>query len=1087
LWQIFVVTMKVLWWGLDFVACGQYFAAWDYFLEDSGGGRNKRWSIWERVLALETELCAMQNLIGRAVLLFTVIAFSPLVAGAQPAPPASNTSTVTGSVKGTNGVPIAGANVALLGVVRLTKATDNTGAFTFTDVPTGLYTILVTKAGYNQYRNDGIAAFIGETVTLDVVLPQSTFSSLKTIANVSTNQPGVAPINKSTASISTISSAVFNDQGQQQVTKVLNETPGIFTSPYYPSNGNPSNGASPASLQTPQIRGALPYETESLIDGHPVSVGSAGYYSPNLINPFLLEDVELVKGPGSMPEEINYAINGTVNYRTLEPTPQSKESALFADDKWGGVSTGFKATGSTSNHKLGYAIGYVTDGAPGPLNNFRYAASQLPLDSGPVGGPYFINGQQVAMIGSPVGLGPAPAKFAPYDGMGVNFVDPVVGCCYTMQTGYHSTSELGKILYNFSNNTSLKLSYLGGQNVYGNGDPEAYDVSQVADTGLPAAYFAPCGSKSGALNCNPFATGTPYDCTSTNGGPACGLAVPFDVSSINGLGYTWTQQNLFQGEFRTTLGSTGTVLARYYTGALNQYDILGPSAGSALTYSMNTYGTIPLCPSGTTFDPSPPSATNPNGLQCLTSPTTSVAPVNTTFNGQKATFLTANEANLFYTHDTMDGETLEVQEQLGANTLTASYDRSEQGSAETADEPSVGIIVKSPVQGSKQTFQTFSLRSNITLGPKLQLNLANYELNYLSHYSIDGGKVFNDASHSYNEPRAALTWNPNNDTVFRLSTGGSVAPPYISLVSSGGTTWSQIIGGVPAAGYIQDANNGDINAETAWTYDLGMDRRIERATAVSVDLYFTQLHNLFLTQTSTVTGAAAAGCPNQPCEVSKTANLGQARYEGIELGINHAPLFGFGWRVQGSLQRAFTYNLPPFFYCSGSTNPMTGVTTPPGPGCIYNTNLAVLPEVNFGGQPTALSGAPNGVGSARVPYALGYGELNWSGHYGQYYNLGVTYFGNNNSFDVPPFAVLSANVRFNIGNRGTKFQVSADNLTGAYSQPFVGFFNGIPLPLVKGATATNPLTGAFEPTYFAATPEGNYGPTTVRFIFTQDF
>ena len=100
-------------------------------------------------------------------------------------------------------------------------------------------------------------------------------------------------------------------------------------------------------------------------------------------------------------------------------------------------------------------------------------------------------------------------------------------------------------------------------------------------------------------------------------------------------------------------------------------------------------------------------------------------------------------------------------------------------------------------------------------------------------------------------------------------------------------------------------------------------------------------------------------CPNLPCEVSKTENLGHARYEGVELAVNHSPVFGLGWKVQGSMQRAYTYDLPPFFYCAGSTSidPNTGqpVTIPPGPGCLKNTNLAVIPNVNFGGQPTACS------------------------------------------------------------------------------------------------------------------------------------
>ncbi len=225
------------------------------------------------------------------------------------------------------------------------------------------------------------------------------------------------------------------------MSKVLNETPGIFTTPYAPGNGNPSNGASPGSEQTPQIRGALPYETESLIDGHPVSVGSAGTYSPNLINPFLLHSVELVKGPGSMPVEINYAINGTVNYLTLQPTATNAQEGMFGIDKWGGVSAGFKMTGETANHKLGYALGYVTDGAPGPLQNFQFSGSQLPLANGPPGGPYYVNGRQLAMIGSPIGEALAPPSFSKYAGMGITFAEPLVGCCYTH--GYGLSLHLG--------------------------------------------------------------------------------------------------------------------------------------------------------------------------------------------------------------------------------------------------------------------------------------------------------------------------------------------------------------------------------------------------------------------------------------------------------------------------------------------------------------------------------------------------------------------------------------------------------------------------------------------------------------------
>ena len=218
------------------------------------------------------------------------------------------------------------------------------------------------------------------------------------------------------------------------------------------------------------------------------------------------------------------------------------------------------------------------------------------------------------------------------------------------------------------------------------------------------------------------------------------------------------------------------MLARYYTGSLNNYDTEG-AQGLDVTLG-NVYGTVPLCPTGVAYNP----ATAMCGAGA------GVAPTNTTFTGQNATFQTASAANSFFTTDTMNGGTLELQEQLGQNTFTLAYDHSAQFSSETADEPSVGIIVQSPVDGSKQTVNTLSLRGTIILTPKVLLNFGDYAINYTSHYSLNAGATWNDASHAYNEPRAALTWQPNNDTIYRLSAGGSVAPPYISLVSSGGPT-----------------------------------------------------------------------------------------------------------------------------------------------------------------------------------------------------------------------------------------------------------------------------------------------------------
>src|SRR5262249_34006103 len=169
----------------------------------------------------------MERSIRLTIVMFTVCAL--LSSGVAWA---ATTSSIVGTVRGQNGAPIAGADVALEGVVRLSQKTDNTGAFAFRDITTGAYTIVVTKPGFQSYRSEGVSALSGETVTVSVLLAEATFSAQKTIPNVSTSRPGVAPLNTSTAAINTISGDTFLDQGSQQVTTVLNQTPGIFTTPY---------------------------------------------------------------------------------------------------------------------------------------------------------------------------------------------------------------------------------------------------------------------------------------------------------------------------------------------------------------------------------------------------------------------------------------------------------------------------------------------------------------------------------------------------------------------------------------------------------------------------------------------------------------------------------------------------------------------------------------------------------------------------------------------------------------------------------------------------------------------------------------
>src|SRR6202008_1934485 len=97
------------------------------------------------------------------------------------------------------------------------------------------------------------------------------------------SQNGANSINTTPASIVDVPSSTFIDQGQLSVNQVLNEEPGITIGVGCGSQcgaGYGGNGASPLSGGIPSIRGGLPYETESLIDGHAISLGQFGTFSP---------------------------------------------------------------------------------------------------------------------------------------------------------------------------------------------------------------------------------------------------------------------------------------------------------------------------------------------------------------------------------------------------------------------------------------------------------------------------------------------------------------------------------------------------------------------------------------------------------------------------------------------------------------------------------------------------------------------------------------------------------------------------------------------------------------------------------------
>jgi hypothetical protein len=945
----------------------------------------------------------------RLVLVPALFVFLTFVSGAA----AAETGRVDGTIVTSDGKPIAGARVTLTDGVRTTTTTGRHGDFRFSGVPAGTYTLRAEHAGYEAAERTDIAVTPEAPAHVDVALTGSTFTSLAEIGRTSSLTAGRSAIDTGSTPVVVVPGTAFADQGQLQLTKVLNEIPGVITTTD-PSAGG--NGASLGNPAVPQIRGALSYETASLIDGHPVSVGANGDFSPLLVNPALLQSVEIAKGPGTNATEINYAIGGSVNYRTLEPTRTPVLAFDLGVDGNGGVNSSVRATGSALAGRLDYAFALATIGSPGPLHPLNEAGSQLIFVYGQP--PYTINGRQY--VGPAIGF--APASNPAYAGVlgFLQFAEPLYLCCSPVTTGFTSRGELGKLRFNFSDATALTVSYLGGQSF------EDLSGDRLASLQTPFNFstFAPAAGYTGSV--------------------AAGTAIPFDNQNSADL-FDSQQQNLFQAELRSSAGAT-TILARAYAGyandAITNYPLNVP-----LAVTQNAWGTVLLCPAGAVA----------TGALCTLPGGGTVAPTPTTFNGQPATLVTNAPGAFAQTIDRVRGASLEADRPIGAALASLALDRSTHDSQQFAFSPADNEDEYTLPPGSTQDFTTLLARIEAPLRPHVTATLSNYQVWYRSHYTSDGGATWNVSVHAFEAPRFAMSWRPADDIAVRASLGSSIAPPYLALLSApAGAPVANTPGAATA--YLLNENNGQIAPEEAFGYDLGTDWRIRRYLTLSGDLYLTSVRNLFLQQTSqqgTYTPSSGADAGNtQPLYITQSQNLAHARYEGVEASLVAAPPAGFGFVLNLSLLRAYAYGITPSLY-----------DTAAGP---YTANLGVIPNVNFQSSGTSFNGISNG----RVPYAQCYGELNLRTAAGARYALGVLYYGPNNAFNRPPFADVSATARLPLGTRAS-LEIAGDNLTNAYAQPYMDAFGGIPVVLAnRSAGATS--------AYLGATTGFNLGPPTVR-------
>jgi outer membrane receptor protein involved in Fe transport len=946
------------------------------------------------------------------VFLFLALIAAPPASRAQSAPGAAS---VAGTVTDESGAPIAGASVTLKGAGTKSATSDASGAFSIAGVPPGSYVLSVTKGGYATAVQNDVIVLAGQTLNVAVRMSAITFSSLRTIATVRTSAHA---LNTSAASVNVVTTATYIDQAQPQVTRVLNQLPGVQIS--FPSNS--ANAAAPGAITVPNIRDATSYETASLIDGHPISVGQYGDNVTTFLNAFMFGSMEVVKGPGADAPEVNNAIGGTTNFRTKDPTATPYSQLLFGFDNRGGTISNFQYSDTVG--KLGFVLDLATNNNPSALygKQVYYDPAQ---NSGMIGG---------ATLGdsgpnNPVGNTQSTLPTAPQ----------LLACCWTLEGSMDQTAELAKLRYKFSNATRLTISYLGSQTT----------ADQNGNTGnFYDAIFSPGPGYTGSL-------------------PA-GSHIMYASIFPGARQGEFNNEPIYQAEISTALGND-SIVARYYNATVSRYQFGGTSSSGYDYNSLKLYGTSSGDPTqgflNQTFN---------GDSQLVQYWDYYTEPEVDKLQGESFQYQhpIANNGLLTFSGDWTASQSTDysvfsipgvpqiysfglppgTHQELGTYLLRGQFYFGPKLSATIAN-----------------YFNTYS-STYATNCPVDQFGDCTQAA------TVNGtGVTFGTTKNTHDDPRLGLVYRPNAASSVRFSLGSSIAPPFLGLLTQ--ITSTPVFD--PTSGVaIESESNGNLKPETGFGYDVGGDVRLhDQQTLVSGDIYLTNLYNRFFGQTvNTGLNCAQVACQGTssasvPVFNQTNSNISNARFEGVELSIQRDPAIGLGFNLSGALNRGYYYDLPPYFYCSlGKNQPSSNPGVVP-PGCIpqnYDQNLNVISGQNTNGIPVGFYGVSYN-GNMRIPYAQGNAEISYRTSGQIYAAFGETYYGKNNSLNRPPFFIGYATLRVPV-TKALALQVSGDNIFNAYPGILPVFGAGVPISVASGG--------------IAATNGNVLGPATWRLLLT---
>jgi outer membrane receptor protein involved in Fe transport len=810
----------------------------------------------------------------------------------------ASSSSITGTVTTASGAPLGGAKITLTGPATLSATSSDTGSFSIA-APPGVYQVRVEHGGYTPVSLGDVAVAPGTTQPLTVTMSEPSLTSLRTIGSVSATGSGRSAFNAGPAAQTFVPATAFTQTGSPQITDVLQHVPAVTILHLG------------TQLDTSIVAGGLqPYETQVLIDGHPIALGQFGVWTSHYFPSFLTGGAEIEVGPGNTTPFANLAVGGTVNLTTPAFTTKPSASFVSGTDNYGSIYNNLTGSGKIGN--LSYVV----------------AAGQS-WNNNPLG-----NKTECDVYQSDPSTSPNSPGFA-----------GIVPFCGTLGGSLFTRGQLYKVKYDLSKSTSIEAEFIGSYGGYN-----------------PQDYFG--GESYGPTLIESCIPGT-LQCTSPANQNLIGKTID---------GYFWypgtlitNKQQIYSGQLRTTIGND-TLLIRPYLGNIEPETYNGTGEGTypafyapnssypactSLTPNATCYPGGQSLPPGVTIPGS--GLTNPNAFESTTCPPGTItsfqqinSPANTinTAGGQEECYqypYSTSETNTLY------GNTLTYIHPFGDNYINFTYDFHGQNTFAYADAPANFSVPP----GSATRFSTFSLTSELHPMRNLTMNLGLYD----TLWTASGDQPSVDANGNLSliglqrsvarfDPHLAFVYRPQHDTAIRAAYGTSETFPFIGLVSGPASIAPP---NFPYTGGFITQKNPGLQPETSIAYSLGADQRFKNGSILSLDLINTTVHNVFQNivtiENVTFNGSSAIRGLSAPFNVARLES------KVATLDYRYAPAAGLGYNVSFTADSSILSGIPPSAFNGNAGLPADNVQLC-GNGTGNPGSAACIPYIKGYGQLT---------------------------------------------------------------------------------------------------------------------------------------